>query len=82
MNAKNLREMIDPSAQRVQAIEHPIEKTAYVATWALYSRDEINVNLYYLMIVTSNRRATVVKDNVYALLALLDPERNRITIDY
>jgi hypothetical protein len=83
INAKNLREMIDPSAQRAQAIEHPIETAAHVTTWALYSKDEINVNLYYLMIVTSNRRATVVKDNVYALLALLDlEERNQITIDY
>jgi hypothetical protein len=83
INAKNLREMIDPSAQRARAIEHPIETAAHVATWALYSQDEINVNLYYLMIVTSNRRATVVKDNVYALLALLDlEERTQITIDY
>jgi hypothetical protein len=83
INAKNLREMIDPSPQRAQAIEHPIETAAHVATWALYSQDEINVNLCYLMIVTSNRRATVVKDNVYALLALLDPEeRNQIMINY
>jgi hypothetical protein len=83
INAKNLREMIDPSAQRVQAVEHPIETASHVTTWALYSQDEINVNLFYLMIVTSNRRATVVKDNVYALLALLDlEERNQITINY
>ena len=83
INAKNLREMIDPSDQRVQAIEHPIETAAHVATWALYSQEEINVNLFYLMIVTSNRRATVVKDNVYALLALLDlEERGQITINY
>jgi hypothetical protein len=75
--------MIDPSAQRVQAVEHPIETASHVTTWALYSQDEINVNLFYLMIVTSNRRATVVKDNVYALLALLDlEERNQITINY
>lgn len=83
INAKNLREMIDPSDQRVRAIEHPIETAAHVATWALYSQHEINVNLFYLMIVTSNRRATVVKDNVYALLALLDlEERDQITINY
>jgi hypothetical protein len=83
INAENLREMIDPSAQSVQAIEHPIETATHVTTWALYSKDEISVNLFYLMIVTSNRRATVLKDNVYALLALLDlEERNEITIDY
>lgn len=83
MNSKKLRESIDSTVQGVQAVEHPIETAAHVTTWKLYSQDEINVNLCYLIIATSNRRATVVKDNVYALLALLElVERDRITIDY
>lgn len=83
VTADNLLKTLDSTVQGIQAVEQPIETAGHVVTWMLYAQDEIHVSLTYLFMVTSNRRATVVKDNVYALLALLDSgESDLITIDY